>query len=134
MPYKGSKKLTEQKFNTVAAQLASNPYTPDMVKVIAAANGLQPSTVALINQYKTWERWMTRKAKEAAYTAQRRTAKTPAKKSISIEDGFDKQFQEILKKEVHEIRGDLRNALGRIKNLEDSAKEAKRLKRWWGRK
>jgi hypothetical protein len=67
MPTKGSKKITEQLFNTVTAQLQSNVNTPDMRIVIAKANGIKPSTVRTIGLVKTWENYQARKKQLDGY-------------------------------------------------------------------
>jgi hypothetical protein len=126
MPAKGTTKLTEQKFNTVTVQLASNPYTPDMVKVIAKANGIAPSTVVTIHKQGTWAKFQNRKNTKT-------TVIRPKKGKISVEDDFERQFADILKKDLHEVRGDLRALLKRVQNLEEAAIQAKQLKRWWNR-
>jgi hypothetical protein len=123
MPYKGTKKLTEQKFNTVTAQLASNPYTPDMVKVIAKANGIEPSTVATIHRLGTFK----------SYTERFNKYRAPKKSKISVEDHFERQFQEIMKKQVHDITREQARLNRRMKAVEEAQAEAKRLKRWWKR-
>lgn len=70
MPYKNSKKVTEQLFNTVTAQLKSNPATADMYIVIAKANGIGVSTVKQIRRDGTWKNYSDKKASKVAHKKQ----------------------------------------------------------------
>jgi hypothetical protein len=88
MPSKGSRRITEQLFNTVTAQLKSNPATKDMYIVIAKANGISASTVKEIRRVGTWDIYVTRKA-----------AKVARKKGESL-----KQLDRIVAKPENQIR------------------------------
>ena len=58
MPAKGTKRLTEQKFNTIAAQ--AKKFT-NIDSEIAEVNGVKLSTVRTIRKAGTWEEYQRRK-------------------------------------------------------------------------
>jgi len=72
MPAKNTKKITEQLFNTVIAQLKKNQGKESAAR-IAAANGIKPITVASIRQAQTWDVWQARKARKLERTNAVRT-------------------------------------------------------------
>jgi hypothetical protein len=122
MPYRGSTKLTEQKFNTVTAQLAKNPYTPDMVAVIAAANGIRPSTVQTIHQLGNWKTFKARQAKN----------KVVAKIAVTETPSEVQALRDEVATLSRQLEGQ-RKLLGRLSDWVTNV-EHNSLKRLWGRK
>ncbi len=140
MPAKGTKTITEQLFNTVTAQLKSNVKTTDMLSVIAAANGIKPSTVREIRGVKTWDKWQARKAakvaKKSSHSLKINKAKVfKAPTKITVKAAPTVEYT-ALRDELATLQKQLDGQRRLIMRLSDwvTVVEHNSVKRVWGRK